>query len=508
MKKIWFTEFGFPSIDKAPNQPNVFFDPKCTDGGSPKYSSAGTDFSVQRTAIKGFIEYWQTQEYIEEMFLWTWDARPYPAWPHGNIWSDNHLWEKGHWVNGKFGSCSLAEIILELSARSGIDLKKIDISTIDEVVDGFILNKVLSTIDVINSLRIFYFFDVIASECEKIKFLKRGAGNLEHLSSESLIKISDNSYLKQTEIPEENIISKLSINFIDRFNNYTNSYCYISNETDSNSPTLNVKIPIILSLPEIEKIGGLILKNASIESKVIKFLIPSVFHGFKPGDFLILHYNKLKYQIRIVNIQLLSLTSYVTGVIDNLSSYYLPAANILSGFEKNTNEQIKCVILDLPFNVVEGNDQPYLAVYLQSSINEALYVSTDGRDYTKIANLTNRTFIGSVISFTSNSLTINCKSFETLVNDDWNLAAFSLEIIKFKRWEKLDIDTYKISEIVRGEFATQNLIRSHLQHENFILLKKNFNIIPVAKKLKDKKVYFKVSNLSPIETTFQNKAGL
>lgn len=44
MKKIWFTEFGFPSIDKASNQPNVFFDPKCTDGGAPKYSSAGTDF--------------------------------------------------------------------------------------------------------------------------------------------------------------------------------------------------------------------------------------------------------------------------------------------------------------------------------------------------------------------------------------------------------------------------------------------------------------------------------
>ncbi|AFC71442.1 hypothetical protein [Rickettsia australis] len=30
------------------------------------------------------------------------------------------------------------------------------------------------------------------------------------------------------------------------------------------------------------------------------------------------------------------------------------------------------IILDLPFNVVAGNDQPYLAVYLQSNINEAL----------------------------------------------------------------------------------------------------------------------------------------
>ena len=88
--------------------------------------------------------------------------------------------------------------------------------------------------------------------------------------------------------------------------------------------------------------------------------------------------------------------------------------------------------------MVEGNDQPYLAVYLQSNINEALYVSTEGRDYTKIANLTHRTFIGSVVGFASDSLTINCKNFEILVNDDWNLAAFNQEIIKFKRWEKLD----------------------------------------------------------------------
>ncbi|KJV91830.1 baseplate megatron protein TIM-barrel domain-containing protein [Rickettsia bellii] len=448
MKKIWFTEFGFPSIDKASNQPNVFFDPKCTDGGAPKYSSAGTDFLAQRIAIKGFIEYWQAQEYIEEMFLWT------------------------------------------------------------EIVDGFILNKVLSAVDVINSLRIFYFFDIITNECEKIKFLKRGSGKLDYINEKTLIKLSDNSYIKQTEIPEENIISKLNINFIDRFNNYDDCYAYINNETISNSPELNVKIPIILSLSEIENIGRLILKNASIESKVIKFLMPTIFHEFKPGDFLILHYKKSKYQIRIINMKLSALTSYITGVIDNFSSYYLPAANILSGFEKSSNVETKCVILDLPFNIVENNDQPYLAVYLQSNINEPLYVSIDGSNYAKIANLTKQTFIGSVANFTSDSIIINCKNFEELVINDWNLAAFGQEIIKFKKWEKLDTNTYQISEMIRGEFMTQEFISTHQTNENFILLEKNFNIIPVASKLKDVNIYFKVGNLSPVEINFQNKANL
>jgi hypothetical protein len=37
MKPIWFTEFGFPSIDKAANKPNVFYDPKSSDGGQAQY---------------------------------------------------------------------------------------------------------------------------------------------------------------------------------------------------------------------------------------------------------------------------------------------------------------------------------------------------------------------------------------------------------------------------------------------------------------------------------------
>ncbi|HJD61624.1 MAG TPA: hypothetical protein LFV90_05730 [Rickettsia endosymbiont of Columbicola hoogstraali] len=95
-----------------------------------------------------------------------------------------------------------------------------------------------------------------------------------------------------------------------------------------------------------------------------------------------------------------------------------------------------------------------------------------------------------------------------MVINDWNLAAFGQEIIKFKKWGKLDINTYQISEMIRGEFMTQEFISTHQTNENFILLVKNFNIIPVASKLKDMNIYFKVGNLSPMEINFQNKANL
>jgi hypothetical protein len=50
-KKIWFTELGFPSIDKATNQPNIFFNPDCCDGGVPRFSDGSVDYDVQKKGL-------------------------------------------------------------------------------------------------------------------------------------------------------------------------------------------------------------------------------------------------------------------------------------------------------------------------------------------------------------------------------------------------------------------------------------------------------------------------
>jgi GTA TIM-barrel-like domain len=46
---------------------------------------------------------------IEAFGIWTWDARPYPAWPgRADLWSDGDLYPLGHWLNGKVGLADLA----------------------------------------------------------------------------------------------------------------------------------------------------------------------------------------------------------------------------------------------------------------------------------------------------------------------------------------------------------------------------------------------------------------
>lgn len=79
-KKIWFTELGYPSVDLCTNQPNVFFDPSTASSAFPYFSKGRVDIRAQRAALMAALKEWEGSDVVEQIFLWAWDARPYPYW--------------------------------------------------------------------------------------------------------------------------------------------------------------------------------------------------------------------------------------------------------------------------------------------------------------------------------------------------------------------------------------------------------------------------------------------
>lgn len=117
-KPIWFTEVGCPAVDKGANQPNVFVDPKSSESTLPHYSTGVRDDAAQAAYLEAIHTYWQREAGHnpisavyggpmldpERLFVWTWDARPYPAFPQRTeIWSDGVNWARGHWLTGRLG---------------------------------------------------------------------------------------------------------------------------------------------------------------------------------------------------------------------------------------------------------------------------------------------------------------------------------------------------------------------------------------------------------------------
>jgi len=177
-KPIRFTEIGCPAVDRGPNQPNVFYDPKSAESFLPYYSRGWRDDAIQRRFLEAVLGYWAepannptSSVYSGRMITtaetaaWTWDARPYPAFPaRSDVWTDADNWRLGHWLNGRLGSVSLGALVRELCRRAGLPDAQIDASALADVVHGYLITALESPRASIAPLARHFGFDAVESE--------------------------------------------------------------------------------------------------------------------------------------------------------------------------------------------------------------------------------------------------------------------------------------------------------------------------------------------------------
>jgi hypothetical protein len=119
-KPVWFTELGCGAVDKGSNQPNVFPDGKSAEGGRPYFSSGAPDGLMQRQFLRAQLQYWAESSMVERVSVWTWDARPYPAFPgDAETWSDAPNHAAGHWLTGRLGALASDELAAAVAADWG-----------------------------------------------------------------------------------------------------------------------------------------------------------------------------------------------------------------------------------------------------------------------------------------------------------------------------------------------------------------------------------------------------
>ena len=140
-KPIWLTEIGVPAVDKGPNGPNVFPDPKSSESAYPPFSRSVRDDLVQVRALeailsrfdpaqKGFASAYNPASSVYDgrmvdpanIYVWAWDARPFPAFPDfSTVWKDGANWETGHWITGRIEGAPLDRLIASILKDFNLD---------------------------------------------------------------------------------------------------------------------------------------------------------------------------------------------------------------------------------------------------------------------------------------------------------------------------------------------------------------------------------------------------
>ncbi|MEM9138957.1 MAG: glycoside hydrolase/phage tail family protein, partial [Pseudomonadota bacterium] len=186
-KPVWLTETGCPAVDLGANKPNLFFDGRSSESALPPGSRGARDDEMLRRFLQAKLGYWAEASnnpvstvYAakmipdEHVYVWTWDARPWPDFPvRESIWADGPSHRLGHWITGRVTSGALAEVVAEICLASGLTQDDFDVSGLFGVVDGYVIDRVTSAREALQPLMQIFGFDSLESG-GRIVFASRG----------------------------------------------------------------------------------------------------------------------------------------------------------------------------------------------------------------------------------------------------------------------------------------------------------------------------------------------
>lgn len=295
-KPIWFTELGCAAIDRATNQPNKFLDPKSSESGLPKYSNGQRDDLIQRHYLRAMLGYWSdpvnnpvSPEYEAPMvdmanaYVWAWDVRPFPAFPNDvEVWSDGANYLRGHWLNGRIGQRSLASVVHELCARSG--LTDIDTSTLYGLVHGYSLDSTQEARAALQPLMLRHGFDAIEQD-GLLRFRERTGGKAQNLALETLVDSGEvEGGLSHVRSGEAELAGRVRLRFSEWGAGYEMASVEAILPDEASHAVSQNDLALVLTRAEARQTADRWLIEARIARDTARFVLPPSRLGLGVGD--------------------------------------------------------------------------------------------------------------------------------------------------------------------------------------------------------------------------------
>ncbi|HSQ97664.1 MAG TPA: glycoside hydrolase TIM-barrel-like domain-containing protein [Rickettsiales bacterium] len=501
-KKIWFTEYGFASVDGTTNQPNKFYDPNCVDGGFPRFSEGNIDYFAQRRAIQATEEVWADSTMVERKFLWAWDARPYPFFPNLlSVWADGNIWYYGHWINGKLGNLMFSNMIKTLFEDAGLDYDLIGDIDIYDSINGIALNSRVSVNEVLTILQKAFFFDYYEQDGKLYLTSKNTTSSLT-IYDDDLVEIEDGVYFKTSIIGENELPYKLDLSYVDKDFDYETGHTYAERASVDSNKIETESLPLVITAFKAKQIAEKLLYSMWLEKIIYEFKLPPKYIYLNPSDVITLNINDTDIILRLANIKI--------NEDNTITIKAVKCDNSLYNFEKEEEsyEDIETIlptsetniqVFELPAieNILTDIDKP--EVFFTTNANEkgwtgcAIYSAKTGSSNFNVINESKtNSIVGTCLNTLgdarpyyfdySNSLYVG---FSDMVNTDVletadmfdlldgeNLALVGDEIIQFKTVELQDDGSFKLSQLLRGQYGTEAYISTHTNSEKFIYLNK------------------------------------
>ena len=498
-KPIWFTELGCPAIDKGTNEPNVFVDPKSAESSTPHFSSGERDDFIQRRFIEAEAGYWDpSHDAFDEtnnplsivyggrmvepsrIFLWAWDARPFPAFPaRDDIWGDAPNWARGHWINGRMGAAPLDGLVSAILTE--MDFAEGDASGLAGVVEGYVLDRIMTARAALEPLMVARFFGA-AETGGQIRFRHFGAAPSLTLTPEALAVTDETGRPGLTRIrgQESELPQSAKLAFIDGGGAYAQAVAEARRAEMTSRVVASQSLPMVLTPGEAQSIAEIWLRQQWVARERATLTLPPSLIALEPGDTVRLETDEGAADYRLGAISDEGVRQ-AEAVLSEASLYGAVASaervrNIASAADR---APVLAVFLDLP--LLTGEETPWAprvafaadpwpgsvalwkegpgGIALDGTITVQATVGVTLDDLAPGAGLAGRWDEANGFSVQLASGTLSSAEKLAVLNGT-NLAALGgeaegWEVIQFREAELVAADTWHLSGLLRGLAGTE-----------------------------------------------------
>ncbi len=292
----WVDEIGCAAVDKGPNEPNKFVDVKSSESDLPRYSNGRRDELAQYQCLSAIHDFWAdaannpvSTAYgapmvdTGRMHVWAWDARPYPQFPNDVArWSDGDNYYRGHWLNGRVGARTVAGVLREICAQSGV------VEPVTEraygLVRGYSVTQVGSGREAMQPILLAHGVDAIEVDGQ-LEFRSRdGEARSQVAEADMLATDATDVPVKRMRLAGAEALNRLRVSYVDADGSFDLKLAEASIEPGLAGGDEDAEIGLVMTGSAARSMAQRWLAEARLANETLHFALPPSRSELGAGD--------------------------------------------------------------------------------------------------------------------------------------------------------------------------------------------------------------------------------
>jgi len=505
----WCDELGCPAIDKGPNQPNVFSDPKSAENAIPYFSSGGRSDLAPTRFLEAHFSHWDPASETfssadnpispiyggrmvdhRRIWVWSWDARPFPAFPlRTDEWSDGNNWHVGHWLNGRIAGNSVGEVINAVLADHG--LPEADVTRTRGSILGFSVDEPTTARTALEPI-VDLFGLAVREEPETLVFAAAGARNAPPETISNLVFDGKNPVVETVRVSVDDLPVDGALGFRDPMREYQAGSVTTHRLGTTGRRKVTTTFPGSMETGQAQALLDDWLQRQWVERDTVGFAAPIATPAIQPGELIRLP--DVDADLLVTETEDGLATRVATRkVLRSAPAIWRVSSRILDRRRVTFAGRPMAVVLDLPLapGQATAHDQLKIAVWQEPWRPQAVFSSPDDSGYGQRGSISQKATIGRLVGALSpgvegridHSQAIDVALFDGelasvgrahLLNGA-NAAAIrsaagSWEIVQFETVEETAPDIWRLSGLLRAQLGTDDAMRAGAPAQSLFVL--------------------------------------